>query len=256
MMDLDRPGAPQDAPHPAPGEARAARRQDAAAEDVIHHMTHDLRAAMRALRSLPDWIEDDFGKAGIALPASVADHLATLRSQIARLDKMLVDLRDYAGVGKPAARTEIVDFRALLEGIIGELGLAGRFDVTLDLQVARLRGPEDDFARMFTAILDNAARHHDRPRGRITVTAQANASGLVIDIVDDGPGIDRRYHQAVFERMTVLTRRDRADGAGLGLPIAKRVAESLRGTIAVRPGKYARGCTIRIALPLTVAVPA
>lgn len=229
--------------------------EQSSVDAVIYHITHDLRAAMRALMILPDWIDEDLGQAGIVVPETVKDHLTLLRTQTKRLDRMMLDLREYSRIGRLADSSTIVDFDAMLREICTDLSLEERFEISMDLQISKLRGPRNDLMRMFTAILENVRKHHDKRSGCISVTSHAQASGLTIDIADDGPGIDSRYHKKVFEMMTTLARRDEVEGTGLGLSIAKRVIESMRGSVSIRPSKFNRGLTVRIALPLTAAVP-
>ncbi|XVQ82452.1 sensor histidine kinase [Microbispora siamensis] len=103
-------------------------------------------------------------------------------------------------------------------------------------------GDRVGLARLLTNLLDNAERH---ARTTITVSVRHEPGGgygdrypqgaAVMEVADDGPGIERDKRETVFDRFTRLdTARSRdAGGAGLGLPIARQIAESHGGTLRI-----------------------
>jgi signal transduction histidine kinase len=94
-------------------------------------------------------------------------------------------------------------------------------------------------------LLDNAARHSP-PGGTVTVAAHAHGEALVIEVIDEGPGIPTEDRRRVFERFT-RGERTTGGGTGLGLAIAHWVVELHGGTIAVID--TGAGCHIRVSLP-------
>jgi signal transduction histidine kinase len=80
-------------------------------------------------------------------------------------------------------------------------------------------------------LLDNAVRH---ARGAVTVTLAEDEGTAVLVVADDGPGIPAADRERVFERFTRLDSARSADGgAGLGLAIARDIAERHGGGLAV-----------------------
>ena len=62
-------------------------------EAILYHVTHDVRAALRAIMILPDWIHEDLVKTARNVPPSVLEDLELLKSQTRRADQLLIDLR-------------------------------------------------------------------------------------------------------------------------------------------------------------------
>jgi two-component system sensor histidine kinase TctE len=78
-------------------------------------------------------------------------------------------------------------------------------------------------------LLDNAIRHAD-VGGRVVATLERSTDRVMLRITNDGPGIDPADHARVFDR---FIRMSGSDGAGLGLPIARWIAEAHQGTLAL-----------------------
>ena len=116
----------------------------------------------------------------------------------------------------------------------------------LDVVDARIHGDADLLGRVMLNLLDNAVKH--APAGSAVEVRMSTPSGKVVEVavVDAGPGIDEEAKERVFERFyRVDTARARAEntatsGAGLGLPIARRIAEMHGGhvdLVSSRPGR-------------------
>ena len=88
--------------------------------------------------------------------------------------------------------------------------------------------PEELVERVVAPVLDNAVRH---ARTRVLVEVAAQGHDLVVDVSDDGLGIEQADADSIFE---AGVRSLGSDGAGLGLPLAQRVAVSIGGSIEVR----------------------
>lgn len=99
-------------------------------------------------------------------------------------------------------------------------------------------------ARILAPILDNAHRY---ARTAVAVDARRVPDGIAIDIADDGPRIAADLYERVFDPGFRAFPDDGHDGAGLGLPLARRLARAADGDVTVLP--TATGTTVRVVLP-------
>lgn len=165
----------------------------------------------------------------------------------------------------PGRPREPVDLTELVTGAVRSRP-ADRCAVRLDLQDGVLvPGNALWLARLLTNLLDNAQRHTDTTvrvvlrtgTGTGTGIGADSASGAValLEVHDDGPGIAPADRHRVFERFTRLDDARSRDhgGAGLGLPIARDIAQHHGGTLTVAPS--ARGACLRLSLPLGLPAP-
>ncbi len=84
--------------------------------------------------------------------------------------------------------------------------------------------------RVLSPIIDNARRY---ARSTISITAHRTSDSILIDISDDGPGVPIEFGEAVFEPGRRFTPDDGHRGAGLGLPLSRRLARSVAGDVTV-----------------------
>ncbi len=217
-------------------------------EEVVYHIAHDLNAPVKALSLLADWIREDMDPALVQSPA-VTQHLDDMKTQTARLQRMLKALLAYSRAARPNSPPMQVALRDLIAETVERLGLQRRFVVRLALGVTHLHVPRDDFAAMLEALIDNAGRHHDKAHGMLTITSHAHDDRVCLRLTDDGPGIAQRYHQRIFDLMTTLQPRDDVDTSGVGLALARKVAVSMGGSVQVTSSEHRRGSTFEVVLP-------
>ncbi|MEU8245497.1 HAMP domain-containing sensor histidine kinase [Nonomuraea sp. NPDC048916] len=209
--------------------------------------SHDLRSPLTAMKaeieeSLMYPQETDWPRTANALLGSVErlQHLVTDLLQIARMD---------AGV---SGRHDPIDLTAL---VAGELDRRPRgVEVIRHLTPGvTVNGERIGLTRILNNLLDNAERHADTT---ITVTVRLESGTALLEVRDDGDGIPPDQHETVFQRFARLeaSRRRDAGGTGLGLPIARQIAETHGGTLTIED--IPRGARFVLRLPGHAAPPA
>lgn len=191
-------------------------------------VAHELRTPVAALRA----------RAELALSAGGPDgeteREQALSAIVAQADRLTAAVDALIAV----ARNEV-------EGRTGDVdavAVANEFDLPVEAPdgLPRVEGDAELLKRMLAPLIDNA-----RAYAKSSVTVHLSVAGPRVEIAvrDDGPGFDESEREAVFEPGV----RDKArDGAGLGLPLARRLARSCGGDIAVGAGP---GGEIVLALP-------
>jgi signal transduction histidine kinase len=113
----------------------------------------------------------------------------------------------------------------------------GRLDAGVDAEV---------FQRIAAPLLDNARRY---ATARVVVEAARDNGAVVVSIVDDGPGVPEDARERVFEPGARLGVADGHRGAGLGLPLARRLARAANGDVSAMPAEPPPGARFRVVLP-------
>lgn len=96
---------------------------------------------------------------------------------------------------------------------------------------AQLLGNPDALEEAISNLLDNAARHAERT---VRVDVAVADNDIAVAVRDDGPGVPPHLHERIFERFVSLD----GDGSGLGLPIARGIAENHGGTLEFHDGAF------------------
>lgn len=126
---------------------------------------------------------------------------------------------------------------------------AKNIEFDMELQKQMYYGSEPLLAQVWSNILDNAIKHSP-PGGVIHVNMLDANTQLTISITDHGDGMTQEIQKHIFEKFYQGDDSRKAEGNGLGLPLAKRIIDLCKGNIRVEsaPGK---GASFHIVLPKT-----
>ena len=225
------------------------RQVDVARKEFVATASHELRTPIFSLGGFLELLRDeDLDE------ETRREFLDTAVEQTERLQKLAVDLLDLSRLdaGSIQLHRQGVDLSALALEVIGEFKPAvQRHDTHLEMRLpARVRATCDRerVAQIMRILLDNALRH--TPAGtHVTVSAGRANGAISLTVADDGPGL--RDRAQVFERFYTG---DATRGAGLGLAIARELAEHMEGSLRAESGGHGAAFTLR--LPAYVGRPA
>ena len=211
--------------------------------ELIANVSHELRTPITALQAVLENVVDGVAEAD-------ATTMRTALAQTERLGRLVTELLDLSKIdaGVLALNPEEFEVAPLLDEVVAEAEVAAaarvRFTVDVTPPGARVVADRERLHQVVVNLLDNAARHGPAG-GQVHVQARRRQHDLVVEVIDEGPGIAPQDRERIFER---FTRGERASGGGtgLGLNIARWVVDLHGGTIAVVDGP---GCRIRVTLP-------
>jgi signal transduction histidine kinase len=209
--------------------------------------SHDLKAPLRGIGQLADWISED---ASEVLPASSKEHLAKLHGRVGRMDTLLNDLLAYSRAGRRRHTPEEVDCKTFIHNVVDILTPPPGFVIHVPDTLPVVTVERIPLESVFRNIIGNAIKHHHRPaEGRVEIRAQIHDKFVEFVVSDNGPGIEPRFHQRIFEIFHTLQPRDQVEGSGIGLAMVKKLVESRGGTIAVQ-SDVGQGATFRFTWPV------
>jgi len=215
--------------------------------------SHELRtplAVMQAEATLAlskERAPDDYRKA-LETISQESDYMSSV------IGKLLFLARSDAG--KEQLNFEDVDLKELIIGLAANIeafaqdkGIKFTVDTKDDVNVS---GDKVKLRQLFTNILENAVRYTPAD-GKISISLLEKESNAVVSISDTGIGIPPEHLPHIFERFYRVDKaRARADGGvGLGLAIAKIIAESHKGKIQVE-SEVGKGTTFIVSIPVKV----
>ena len=216
-------------------------RVDVARKEFVATASHELRTPIFSLGGFVELLQDeDLDE------ETRREFLDTMAEQVERLQKLAVDLLDLSRLdaGSVALECEPVDLGELARTIVGEFRPAVAHHATeLELHLpSRIQAlcDRERVAQIMRILLDNALRH--TPEGtHVTVTAERRNGGAALTVADEGPGLPDE--QQVFDRFYTG---DATRGAGLGLAIARELAERMDGSILAQQRPAGASFTLRL----------
>jgi two-component system, OmpR family, sensor kinase len=216
---------------------RKLARLDSARREFIANASHELRTPIFSLGGFVELLQDEELD-----PETREEFLNTMGDQVARLQKLAVDLLDLSRLDADSLELspEEVDLGELARDVAGEFRPAlGQRHAELELRIGA--DPVEAWcdrarvAQIMRILLDNALTH--TPDGtRVTVSAAQENGAAEFAVADSGPGVAAVAADHVFDRFYTA---DAARGSGLGLAIARELAERMDGEVTLRssPGE-------------------
>ncbi|MEU5112786.1 HAMP domain-containing sensor histidine kinase [Streptomyces longwoodensis] len=199
-------------------------------------LSHELRTPLSRIIAELDW----WG----ARPRTAAQTHATheVIAEAARSMRTICDtLLDDAREGAPGTADVLATLRRLTQGP----GLPPHLTVTADGPPLEAGVPPALLERIVSPLLANACRY---AHGEVALRVRRSPDGVRIEVTDDGPGVPPAFAGQLFEPGRRADPGDGHGGAGLGLPLARRLARSAGGEVTYDPG-HAPGARFVLTLP-------
>lgn len=220
-------------------------------EKILYHITHDLRSALRSMTTLPAWIKEDIEKDGQTVGEETARFLDMIERNARRADDMLLSIRDYSRIGRKSKPAELLDLEVVLQKAIKLAAIPGDVETSLKLDKCSIEAPQVEIEGLFRHVIENAWRFNKNQDRRIEIECRVLNETLHMSVVDNGPGIEQKYRDRVFDLMFTLISRDDGAGHGIGLSYSKKAVEHLGGEIGISDGPNSVGTCFWIKLPLS-----
>jgi len=197
-------------------------------EQFAYVTSHDLKAPLRAVSNLAEWIEEDLDD---KLDDASREQLALLRDRVRRMNDLIEGLLEYSRVGRTADSENLVDTRELIDEIIDSLSPVKGFKIIIEGEMPTFYVDRLQLGQVFSNLISNGLKHHGGTKGRIRVTGESYGDVYQFSVCDDGKGIAPEYHAKVFMMFQTLEASDFESSTGIGLALVKKIVEEHGGTI-------------------------
>jgi signal transduction histidine kinase len=244
-FDIDRgaPTLPEYGPHEVRAVAHAFNRMSERITQLVEDRTrmlaaigHDLRTPITRMRLRADFIED-------------SDQRAAMISDLHQMTSMVESVLAFLRHGRDTRPKVAVDLVSIARTVCDQFADMGH-DVTFEgPDHLALQGQPEDLGRAIANLIDNAVKFGSRADVRLI----ADNERARIEVSDNGPGIadDIKARLTLpFVRGDEARNLNAAHGFGLGLAIARAVAENHGGDLSLAD-RQPHGLVARIALPIT-----
>jgi len=208
-------------------------------------VSHDLKAPLRAVTNLSEWIEEDLEG---QLSQEGQRQMGLLRGRIHRMENLINGLLKYSRVGRAQILPETVEVQALVAEIIDSLAPPAALTIEVQAGMPTLYTKRLLLRQVLANLISNAVKHHDRSDGHVWISVQKQEQMYKFSVTDDGRGIELEYHQKIFGIFQTLEARDTVENTGVGLAIVKKIVESEGGTMQL-DSQLGRGTTFSFTWP-------
>lgn len=209
-------------------------------DSFVHTVSHDLKAPLRSIANLSEWIEDDLSG---QISEDNQKQFQLLRQRVSRMDALVDGLLRYSRVGRQELPIEPVDVAQLLAETIDSLDPPASFKIKILSPLPTLNTKRILLGQTFANLLSNAIKHHHRATGHVEISVEDEGDRYQFSIADDGPGIPtRKGRERIFEIFQTLQPHSAGTNTGIGLALVKKIVEGEGGRIWLEENNKEGAC--------------
>ncbi|MBD1903054.1 PAS domain S-box protein [Trichocoleus sp. DQ-A3] len=208
---------------------QALERSNRDLDQFAYIASHDLKAPLRAIATLSEWIEEDLAD---KLTEDSREHLNLLRGRVHRMEALINGILQYSRAGRVQQQIEAVNVSSLLSEVIELLDPPPEVAIVVP-NMPTLQTERVPLQQVFMNLIGNAIKYANRSDMCIQVGVRELGTYYEFSVADNGQGIEPKYHQKIWGIFQRLEARDKVEGTGIGLSVVKKIVESRGGRVWV-----------------------
>jgi len=217
--------------------------------DFAYIISHDLKAPLRAIKTLAEWITSDYadklGKEG-------KEQMSLLLHRADRMQNLIDGVLQYSRTGHTEEKHVQINLNELVLEVINTIAPPENINVTIENELPVIRCGETHLVQVFQNLLSNAVKYINKPQGRVKIGCVEEDTFWRFSVADNGVGIEEKHFDTIFQIFQTLSPRDEFESTGVGLTVTKKIVELYNGKIWVE-SKPGQGSTFFFTLPKQAA---
>jgi PAS domain S-box-containing protein len=214
-------------------------------KDFAYVVSHDLKAPLRGIKTLASWLSADYAD---KLDEQGKEQIRLLSGRVDRMNNLINGVLEYSRVGRIQEKQSLVDLNKLVPEIIDMIAPPENINITVENELPKIECEPTRITQVFQNLLSNAVKYMDKPQGLIKVGCIEENGFWKFGVSDNGPGIEEKFFEKIFQIFQTLAPRDSVESTGIGLTVAKKIVELYGGRIWVE-SKVGEGSTFFFTLP-------
>ncbi|ACT94534.1 sensor histidine kinase [Dyadobacter fermentans] len=210
---------------------RDLERINAELDQFAYVVSHDLKAPLRAINNLSEWIEEDIAD---MLEGETKDQFRLLRGRVHRMENLINGILSYSRAG----RMKTVKEKFVIRGLVDELcesfstkkplSFSIEGDASMEIEAEKIA-----LTQILQNLVSNGIKYNDKDEIRISVGWKDLGKEYEFHVGDNGPGISPEFHERIFVIFQTLQARDEVESTGVGLAIVKKILDEKHSKIRI-----------------------
>lgn len=199
-------------------------------KEFAYIVSHDLKAPLRAISSLVDWLASDFGD---KLNENGREMIRLLLGRVKRMHDLIEGVLKYSRVGRVREEKVEVDLNPMVARVIEMIDPPENIKIEVINNLPTVVTEKTRIEQVFQNLINNAVKYMDKPNGDIAVSCEDVNGHWRFSVADNGPGIEEKHFKKIFQIFQTLQARDEMESTGVGLSLVKRIVEMYGGEVWV-----------------------
>ena len=176
------------------------------------------------------WIEEDMeGK----IEQDTKNNLELMRKRVKRMEGLIDGILQYSRAGRVKHESIEFNLKTAIDEIINSLSAPEKFKFIVDPNLPDMCTEKIAIEQVFSNYISNAVKYNNNPEPTVEISHQKHGNMYHFCVSDNGPGIDKEFHDKVFVIFQTLQSRDSFESTGVGLAIVKKMVEDKGGKVWV-----------------------
>jgi PAS domain S-box-containing protein len=217
-------------------------------KDFAYIVSHDLKAPLRAISTLANWISTDYAD---KLDEDGKEQLELLISRAGRMHSLINSILEYSKVGRIREEKTEVNMNEVVVEVIDMIAPPNNIEITIVNKLPSIVCEKTRITEVFQNLLSNAISYMNKPEGIIRIGCTGDDGFWKFSVSDNGPGIEEKYFKKIFQIFQTLSPLDEHENTGIGLTLVKKIITMYGGDIWVE-SEVDKGSTFFFTLPKTI----
>jgi signal transduction histidine kinase len=206
--------------------SRELERSNRELDQFAYVASHDLKAPLRGIANLTEWIEEDLGD---LVTGESRQHMQLLRGRVHRMEALIDGILAYSRAGRIQDKPQRVAVDALLTESIELLAPPSGTEIVVGAGMPTIETERVPLQQVFMNLIGNAIKYNRRPGARVEVAVEQQEHHYRFSVSDNGPGIAPQFRDRIWQIFQTLAPRDKVEGTGIGLSVVRKIVEARGG---------------------------
>ncbi len=199
-------------------------------QEFAYVVSHDLKAPLRAISQLAGWIAEDHKE---VLTDDGKEQLDLLLNRVNRMHSLIEGVLQYSRIGRVKETVTEFPVADLLNEVVEFIGTPDNIKVVFDNDLPVIKAEKVRVFQLFQNLLSNSVKFMDKEDGYILISCVDQGEYYHFSVADNGPGIEEKYFDKIFQIFQCLVSRDEYESTGIGLSLVKKIVGLYNGKVWV-----------------------
>lgn len=194
--------------------------------DYAHAVSHDLKAPLRNINTLINWVKEDNKE---NFDEATKESFELVLFNVEKMDKLIKGILEYSSIDKIEAINSQLDLNEIIDKCLASIIIPNNFEIVVPSRFPKIYGNAYKIKQIFQNLIENAVLYNDNATPFVEIGFSESQNNIECYVKDNGKGINEAYQNKIFDSFIKL--QNNTDSSGLGLAIVKKTVESLGGKI-------------------------